>query len=50
MADKTSQPLSEPRPPIGFPATAPPDFAVPEELTRFQLGAKKLFRILFRRR
>jgi hypothetical protein len=50
MADNTSQTPTKPRPPIGFPATAPPDFAVPEELTRLQLGAKRLVRLIFRRK
>jgi hypothetical protein len=49
MTDKSIQPLRKPRPPVGFPAAAPPDFASPEQLTHLQLAAKKMIRWLLRR-
>jgi hypothetical protein len=49
MTDKEFQSLPQPRPPIGFPATAPPDFAIPHEVTKFQRGGKKLIHAIRKR-
>jgi hypothetical protein len=49
MTDKEYQSLPQPDPPIGFPAEAPPDFAVPHEVTKFQRGGKKLIRAIRKR-
>jgi hypothetical protein len=49
MADKEYQSLPQPPPPVGFPVTAPPDFAIPHEVTRFQRGGKSLLRAIRQR-
>jgi hypothetical protein len=48
MTDKEFQ-SPQPRPPVGFSVDAPPDFAIPEELTRFQRGGKRLYRAIRQR-
>lgn len=50
MTDKEYTSLPRPRPPIGFPATAPPDFAIPHEVTKFQRAGKRLVHMALRRR
>jgi hypothetical protein len=49
MTDKEFQSLPQPDPPIGFPVEAPPDFAIPHEVTKFQRGGKKLIRAIRKR-
>jgi hypothetical protein len=50
MVANTPQPPLKPNPPARMSATAPPGFARPEMPTGLQKGAKKLFRLIFRRK
>jgi hypothetical protein len=45
-----SQPEPKPDPPKWVAPPMPPGFAIREELTPMQKGAKKLFRSIFRRK
>jgi hypothetical protein len=47
---KASEQALPPGWPPGVPVTAPPGFAKPELPTIFQIAAKKLFRLIARRR